>query len=238
MSNEILFISDLHLDQSKPEISQHFLTFIKTRATHARVLYILGDLFESWSGDDDPAEQFNTIFKALQNLAKSTQIYFLHGNRDFLVGQQLAQKIGFKIIPSATVIELSSQKVALLHGDELCTDDVEYQKFRTMVRDHQWQQNFLAKSLNERLAIAAQLRTQSHAAMQHKSIAIMDVNQQTVTDTFERLNVNTIIHGHTHRPAVHLLEQDRRRFVLGDWNPQPSYINWSNGELKLKDVRI
>ena len=238
MTEEILFISDLHLDQHKPEISQHFLTFIKTRAAHARVLYILGDLFEVWSGDDSPADEFSEIFNALQTLSKTADIYFLHGNRDFLVGQQLAQKIGFKIIQSPCVIKLASQQVVLLHGDELCTDDMEYQAFKKMVRGDKWQHDFLAKPLAERLAITAQLRKQSKSVMTEKSAGIMDVNQQAVVDTFDQLNVDTIIHGHTHRPAIHSLDQGRRRFVLGDWNPEPSYISWKDNELRLIDPRI
>ena len=238
MSDETLFISDLHLDQYKPEISQHFLRFLKTRAAHARVLYILGDLFDAWLGDDSPVDEFSEILKSLQTLSKTTDIYFMHGNRDFLVGQHFALKIGLKTIQSPHIIELGSLKIALLHGDELCTDDVEYQKFKIMVRDKKWQNNFLAKPLAERLAITTQVRKHSKAAMAAKSVDIMDVNQKTVEDTFKQLNVDTIIHGHTHRPAVHLLEQDHRRFVLGDWNPESSYISWDNGNLKLIDRRV
>ncbi len=238
MTEEILFISDLHLDRNNPGITAHFLKFIKTRAADVRVLYILGDLFEVWSGDDSPVEEFNDIFNALQNLANTTNIYFMHGNRDFLVGQQLAQKAGFSIIQSPTVITLGSTQVALLHGDELCTDDQAYQAFRKEVREQKWQHQFLAKSLSERLAITAQLRAKSNLEMTGKSVDIMDVNQQAVKDTFDRLKVSIMIHGHTHRPAIHLLDQHRRRFVLGDWKPEPSYISWSDGELKLIDSRV
>jgi len=238
MSDEILFISDLHLDQNKPEISEHFVTFLKTRAAHARVLYILGDLFEVWSGDDSPVDEFNEIFTELKSLSQTTDIFFLHGNRDFLVGQQFANKTGIQIIQSPHLINLDSKQIALLHGDELCTDDVEYQAFKKMVRDKEWQQKFLSKPLTERLAITAQLRQQSKAAMSEKSVSIMDVNKQAVEGTFTQLNVNTIIHGHTHRPAIHTLDQGHRRYVLGDWNPEPSYISWKNGELKLIDPRV
>ena len=238
MTDEILFISDLHLDQHKPEISSHFLAFIKTRASTARVLYILGDLFEVWSGDDDPAKEFREIFDALQNLAKSTEIYFLHGNRDFLVGEQLAKKLGITIIKSPHIINLGTHKVALLHGDELCTDDTDYQQFRKMVREKEWQHDFLAKPLSERLQITAQLRQQSKSEMGEKTTAIMDVNPLAVLQTFNQLNVDTLIHGHTHRPGIHSLEENRQRIVLGDWNPEPSYLSWLDEKLKLNDPRV
>ena len=238
MKDEILFISDLHLDRDQQEISFHFLNFIKTRASSARVLYILGDLFEVWSGDDDPAEEFTEIFDALKNLSKTTEIYFLPGNRDFLVGQQLAQKLGFEIIQGPHIIQLGSKRIALLHGDELCTDDIDYQKFKSMVRSSQWQHDFLSKPLSERLQITAQLRQQSKSEMAGKSADIMDVNQLEVTKVFKELNVDTIIHGHTHRPGIHQLENNRQRIVLGDWNPEPSYISGLDGELKLVDPRV
>jgi len=238
MKDEILFISDLHLDRNQQQISLHFLNFIKTRAASARVLYILGDLFEVWSGDDDPAEEFTEIFDALKNLSKTTDIYFLAGNRDFLVGPQLAQKLGFEIIQGPHIIQQGSKRIALLHGDELCTDDIDYQKFKSMVRSSQWQHDFLSKPLSERLQITAQLRQQSKSEMAGKSADIMDVNQLEVTKVFKELNVDTIIHGHTHRPGIHQLENNRQRIVLGDWNPEPSYISGLDGELKLVDPRV
>ncbi|MBT3205690.1 MAG: UDP-2,3-diacylglucosamine diphosphatase [Gammaproteobacteria bacterium] len=238
MKNEILFISDLHLDRYKPDISLHFLNFIKTRASTARVLYILGDLFETWSGDDDPAIEFSEIFNALQKLAKSIEIYFLHGNRDFLVGEQLTKKLGITIIKSPHIINLGTHKVALLHGDELCTDDTDYQQFRKMVREKEWQHDFLAKPLSERLQITAQLRQQSKSEMGEKTTAIMDVNPLAVLQTFNQLNVDTLIHGHTHRPGIHSLEENRQRIVLGDWNPEPSYLSWLDEKLKLNDPRV
>ncbi|MCP4078443.1 MAG: UDP-2,3-diacylglucosamine diphosphatase [Gammaproteobacteria bacterium] len=238
MKDETLFISDLHLDRNKPEISLNFLNFIKTRASSARVLYILGDLFEVWSGDDDPAEEFTEIFDALKNLSTTTKIYFLHGNRDFLVGPQLAQKAGFEIIQGPHIIQQGSKRMALLHGDELCTDDIDYQKFKRMVRSQQWQQDFLSKPLSERLQITAQLRQQSKSEMAAKTASIMDVNQLAVTKVFDELNVDTIIHGHTHRPGIHPLGKNRQRIVLGDWSPDPSYLISLDGELELIDPRV
>ncbi len=237
MKDEILFIADLHLDRNQQERSFHFLNFIKTRAADARALYILGDLFEVWSGDDDPAEEFTEIFEALKNLSKTTDIYFLPGNRDFLVGPQLAKKVGFKIIQEPHLIQQGSKRIALLHGDELCTDDIDYQKFKSMVRSQQWQQEFLSKPLSKRLQLTAQLRQQSQSEMAGKTASIMDVNQLAVSKVFDELNVDTIIHGHTHRPGIHHLENNRQRIVLGDWNPEPSYLTGLDEELKLIDSR-
>ncbi len=238
MSSEILFISDLHLDQGRPEVTEQFVAFLQTRADEARVLYILGDLFEVWLGDDDPAEEFSAVFSALQALSQTRPCYFMHGNRDFLIGSQLAQKLGFEILDDPTVIEFDGQQVGLMHGDLLCTDDVDYQNFRQMVRNPDWQQQLLAKSLTERKAIAAQLRQESGAAMSGKSYQIMDVNQKTVQQTFDELGIDILIHGHTHRPAIHELGDKRQRIVLGDWNPGPSYLSLRDGHFNLVDPRV
>ena len=238
MNTEILFISDLHLDPDKPEISQNFLHFIKTRAAQARVLYILGDLFEAWLGDDDSAQGLSELFKAIQHLSTTCRIYFLHGNRDFLVGDKLLQKLGAQLMQEITIIQLGSHRVALMHGDQLCSDDTEYQKFRKQVRSKEWQQQFLAKPLAERHAIAAQLRQQSKQAMTVKTDRIMDVNAQTVADSFDQLGVDTIIHGHTHRPALHSIAAGRQRIVLGDWNPAASYLSWKDDRFSLVDPRV
>ncbi len=238
MSSEILFISDLHLDQGRPEVTEQFIEFMHTRADEARVLYILGDLFEVWLGDDDPAEEFAGLFSSLSAFSQSRECYFMHGNRDFLIGSQLADKLGFTLLSDPSVIELAGRRVGLMHGDLLCTDDVDYQKFRQMVRNPQWQQQLLAKPLTERKAIAAQLREESGAAMSGKSYQIMDVNQQTVAQTFDQLNIDILIHGHTHRPAVHELDNNRQRIVLGDWNPGPSYLSLRGENFSLVDPRV
>jgi len=236
--SEILFISDLHLDQSHPQITENFLHFLKTRAPKARVLYILGDLFEVWLGDDDPAEEFQVVFNALQQLALDTEVFFMHGNRDFLIGDQLTRRLNLTLIHDPTVITLGSHKVGLMHGDLLCTDDIDYQNFRQLVRDPQWQQEFLAKPLSERKSIAAGLREKSSDAMQQKQNNIMDVNQQSVVDSMQNLDIDILIHGHTHRPAVHPLTGNKQRFVLGDWQPEPSYLSWSEGKFTLIDSRL
>ena len=235
---EILFISDLHLDQQHQDIIEHFLNFLQTRAHAARVLYILGDLFEVWLGDDDPAEGFGPVLNALQQLSHNTQLYFLHGNRDFLIGQGFADRIGCTLIADPTLIELGEHRVALMHGDTLCTDDVDYQRFRERVRSAEWQQEFLAKPLAERQAIASALREKSAQAMHGKTLEIMDVNAQSVLDCFNRLKVDTLIHGHTHRPGFHHLGSGRQRIVLGDWKSQPSYLSWLDGHFTLVDPRL
>jgi len=237
-ASEILFISDLHLDSAQPQISSQFVQFIQARACHARALYILGDLFEVWLGDDDDTPHLTTVFHALQELSAQTDIYFMHGNRDFLVGSQLAQRLNMTLLDEPYLLHLGEQRVALMHGDLLCSDDVDYQNFRNMVRQPQWQQEFLDQPLAQRQAIAATLREQSTEAMQDKSHQIMDVNQQTVSNYFDEYRVDCIIHGHTHRPAIHQLSSSRSRIVLGDWCPQASYLSWQQGQFTLHDRRV
>lgn len=239
MADEYLFISDCHLDADRPDIIASLAGFLKNRAPEARFLYILGDLFETWIGDDDPATEYSEIFSCFKELAQSTELFFLAGNRDFLLHQAGAERIGAKLIKEPAYLDLGADRVALLHGDTLCTDDPDYQQFRKMVRGDEWQDVFLSKPLSERKQIVADLRQQSKAAMQQKSMDIMDVNQQAVLENFAELGVSTIIHGHTHRPAVHDHGDNKTRFVLGDWNPQPSYLSWhSDHGFKLSDYRV
>ena len=239
MADEYLFISDCHLDANRPDINASLADFLKNRATQARFLYILGDLFETWIGDDDPATEYAEVFSCFRELSQSTDIFFLAGNRDFLFHQAGAERIGAKLIQEPKYLDLGSDHVVLLHGDTLCTDDAEYQRFRKMVRGDEWQDVFLSKPFTKRQQIAADLREQSKAAMQHKSMNIMDVNRQTVLDSFTEFGVSTMIHGHTHRPAVHDHGGGKTRFVLGDWNPQSSYLSWSRDRgYKLTDYRV
>ncbi len=237
-AGEILFVSDLHLDRQQPELTRRFIDFVETRAAQARVLYILGDLFEVWLGDDDPAEDFQPLFRSLQHLARHTRLYFMAGNRDFLVGESLARRVGFEILPDPFVLELGGERVALMHGDLLCSDDVDYLKFRALVRDPGWQCQFLAQPLHQRRQIADELRDRSQQAMSGKQMTIMDVNADTVAETMEALGVTTLIHGHTHRPGIHR-ESGGRRIVLGDWSADrdPSYLSWKDGEFRLSDPR-
>lgn len=239
MTDECLFISDCHLDENRQDITDQLADFLQNRATQARFLYVLGDLFEAWIGDDDPAIELSSIFNCFEKLSRNTQIYFLPGNRDFLFGDEGTRKLGARVIRDPSIIKLGDQKVALLHGDSMCTDDVEYQDFRVMVRSEPWQTEFLQKPLSERRNIATGLRNQSKANMQHKSMDIMDVNRQTVIESFAELGVDIMIHGHTHKPAVHRYGDHQFRYVLGDWNPQPSYLSWRQDRgFILTDYRV
>lgn len=239
MSDEYLFISDCHVDASKPEITGNLLEFLQNRAKHARFLYILGDLFEAWIGDDGHNPGHDAVINSLQSLANNTEIFFLAGNRDFLLGDQAAIEIGFRRIDDPTILQLGEHRVALLHGDTLCTDDADYQAFRRMVRDSNWQKQFLQKPLAERQSIAVELRAKSVEAMTEKSIEIMDVNAEAVSNCFAESSADIIIHGHTHRPAIHQYDKNHRRYVLGDWNPQPSYLSWcSELGFTLTDPRV
>lgn len=239
MSDEYLFISDCHVDSGKPEITSNLLDFLQNRAKHARFLYILGDLFEAWLGDDEHNPGNEAIIACLQTLAENTEVYFLAGNRDFLLGDEAATEIGFTRISDPTILQLGDHRVALLHGDTLCTDDKDYQRFRCMVRDLEWQAQFLQKPLAERQAIAAALRARSIEAMTEKSFEIMDVNHDAVKNCFAESAADFIIHGHTHRPAIHRYAGHHIRYVLGDWNPLPSYLSWNSAHgFKLVDPRV
>ena len=239
MADEYLFISDCHLDTSKPEITTGLLDFIKNRASTARFLYILGDLFEVWLGDDDPAPGFGEVIASLSQLSETTDIYFIAGNRDFLIGNGLARRAGFKVIREPVKLDLGGKRVVLMHGDLLCTDDHDYQAFRSQVRNPDWQSEFLQKPLLERQQIVAGLRVDSIAAMLEKTVEIMDVNLTAVESCFDAHDAAVLIHGHTHRPGVHRYDRSRTRYVLGDWNPQPSYLSWScSGGFELHDSRL
>ncbi|KAB2927912.1 MAG: UDP-2,3-diacylglucosamine diphosphatase [Candidatus Contendobacter sp.] len=223
-----LFISDLHLEPMRPAITALFLDFLERRARRAEALYILGDLFEAWIGDDDDAEPGGTVATALRTLTdQGIPAYFLHGNRDFLVGKRFAAASGIQLLPESVVIELAGERVLLLHGDTLCTDDVEYQAFRAQVRDPVWRARTLALPLAQRRALAGQLRETSRQATGQKAADITDVNPTAVDRALRAHGVYRLIHGHTHRPAIHrwnLDGQPARRAVLGDWYDQSSVL--------------
>ena len=225
-----LFISDLHLDDARPQITDLFIQFLANEARGADVLYILGDLFESWIGDDDNAPLGTRVAQELHALRDSgVPIWFMHGNRDFLLGADYAERAGMQLLTDPTVIELDGERALLMHGDMLCTDDVEYQKFRSLVRNPAWQQPFLAKPLNERRAFAAQARGESRKQTAMKAAEIMDVNQAAVESAMRQHGVRRLIHGHTHRPATHRFDLDgtsAERIVLGDWYEQSSVLTW------------
>ena len=225
-----LFISDLHLDDSRPEIVAVFERFLTEEARGAEALYILGDLFESWIGDDDHSPLADRVANALRRLSDSgTPIYFMRGNRDFVLGEDYARRAGMTILVDPTVIDFNGTQALLMHGDTLCIDDVDYQKFRTLMHNRWFQRVALALPLSIRRKIAARLRGQSQKHVSMKAENIMDVNQTAVESEMRRHGVNFLIHGHTHRPATHRFDLDDRiveRVVLGDWYDQSSILIW------------
>ena len=226
---DIVFISDLHLAPERPEIINLFSRFVDEVAADAGSLYILGDFLEYWLGDDDPAEALAPVFNKLVELDEkhSTRVFFMHGNRDFLVGNKLAERCHFTIINDPHKITLKGRETLLMHGDTLCTDDVDYQKFSEMVRHPQWQQQILSKSLAERTQIAEDLRQKSQASTAEKAEDIMDVNQQETDKVFSDNHIDLLIHGHTHRPDIHQRKVagiNTTRVVLGDWYKTGSYL--------------
>ena len=224
-----LFISDLHLSTERPAISALFLDFLRTRAARAEALYILGDLFEYWIGDDVATQpEYQPLLAGLRALTQAgVPVFVMHGNRDFLVAQGFEQQTGCQLLPDPTVISLYGENTLLMHGDTLCTDDVAYLKFRLMVRNPDWVKMFLSKTLPERVAIVRDYREISKTATAAKKPEIMDVNQGAVEAVLREHGVRHLIHGHTHRPAQHCFDLDglaTRRTVLGDWYDQGSVL--------------
>ncbi|MCW5580336.1 MAG: UDP-2,3-diacylglucosamine diphosphatase [Luteimonas sp.] len=237
-----LFVSDLHLDPARPDITRLFGDFLEGEARGASALYILGDLFEAWVGDDDPSHTGAFVATRLRSLASAgVPVFFQRGNRDFLLGTGYARHAGFSILPDPAVVVLDGKPVLLMHGDLLCTDDDAYQQFRAQVRDPAWQARFLAQPLQARLAFAQQARETSRARQGElrqagTMEAITDVSPATVEDLFVRYGVDTLIHGHTHRPAIHDLQAGglpRKRIVLGDWYTQGSVLRATDGGFDL-----
>ncbi len=244
MKAHSLFISDLHLDASRPAITQAFIAFIHEQARRAERLFILGDWFEYWAGDDDindPAHQ--TIFDAVAQLKQSgCQLYIMHGNRDFLMGAALIERCHAELLSDPCAITLYGYHLLLSHGDQLCTDDVAYQQFRNMVRQTEWQQNFLAQPLATRKQQIEALRQQSEQAKQNKSMTLMDVNTAAVEALLRTHQYPELfIHGHTHRPAIHRHHIDGhavRRVVLGDWYEQGSYCVLDQDGLRCLSLSV
>lgn len=225
-----LFISDLHICESRPHITQAFVHFLKTTAEHAQALYILGDLFEYWAGDDAiAAGKHQAVITALKHLsAQGVSVYLMHGNRDFLLDEGFEKAAGATILSDPSLIMLYGKPVLLSHGDALCTDDVAYQQFRNEVRGDGWKTQFLSQSLTSRIAYIEDLRTKSEQAKSVKSMQIMDVNQDAVENLLAEYHFPSLfIHGHTHRPNKHtyvLQGHTCERWVLGDWYEQGSYL--------------
>ena len=235
-----LFISDLHLEADRPEIGEQFLDFLDEEAADAEALYILGDFFEYWVGDDDPDEYYASIKRSLRAFTDAAApVYFMHGNRDFMIGEQFAAETGVTLLADPTPIELHGEKVLLSHGDLLCTDDVEYQKVRAMTRNPEWLAMMLSKSVEERQAFAAQARQQSMARGETMTEEIADVNQDAVEAIIRERGVDVLLHGHTHRPSVHPFHVDGRmvhRIVLGDWYDQGSLVEWDHDGPRLEEM--
>ena len=235
-----LFISDLHLESGRPEIGEQFLAFLEGEAKDAEALYILGDFFEAWVGDDDPDAYYAEMKKALRQLVDcGVPVYFMHGNRDFMIGDTFARETGVAILPDPSPVELYGKSVLLSHGDAMCTDDIEYQQVRAMTRNPEWQAMMLAKPLDERLAIAAQARADSKARNVTLADEIMDVNEDAVKKTIAEHGVEILLHGHTHRPGIHGVEVGERfakRIVLGDWYEQGSVLRWDEDGMELSEL--
>jgi UDP-2,3-diacylglucosamine hydrolase len=235
-----LFISDLHLDDRRPETTALLQKFLHDEAVNADALYILGDLFEFWLGDDVPSNCSLDVATGLSWLSdQGVACYFMHGNRDFLLQESYAKSAGMTLLPEEYVADLYGEQVLLLHGDSLCTDDIPYQQFRALVRNPAWQQEFLAKPPKERLQIALQARDASAEHQDNVSMDIMDVNPAEVIAAFERHNVKRVIHGHTHRPASHDLQiqgHKAQRIVLGDWYTHGSVLRVQAGQFALGKV--
>lgn len=225
-----LFVSDLHIEADRPDIANQFLQFLETEALNADALYILGDLFEFWVGDDDPNEHYAWIKQGLRKLTKKNiPVFFMHGNRDFMIGQDFADETGITILTDPYVVEIHGETVLLSHGDIYCTDDIQYQAVRKMTRDPKWQATMLTRSLEERISFSEQARADSKAHGDNIDQAITDVNQAAIKSALRQANVTLMLHGHTHRPAVHEIEVDgkqARRIVLGDWYQHGSVVRW------------
>jgi UDP-2,3-diacylglucosamine hydrolase len=237
-----LFISDLHLDPERPAVTELFLELLDTRARVSDALYILGDLFEAWTGDDDTSPMNQAVCEGLKQCATAgTPVFIMHGNRDFLLGAQFAEASGCTLLDDPALIDLYGTPVLLMHGDLLCTDDKEYMAFRAMVRDVQWQRELLSKSLEERQHIAREMRTRSREQTGGKPESIMDVNSAAVVKTMTDHQVQRLIHGHTHRPAIHDLVisgKPAQRIVLGDWYEQGSLLECTSHGCRLEALEL
>lgn len=237
-----LFISDLHLHPERPHLTRAFFHFLHTRAQGAQALYILGDFFDAWIGDDDDTPLNAEVAAELKSLSNAgTRIFLMHGNRDFLLGETFAASAGAELLADGSVIDLYSTPTLLMHGDSLCTGDKDYIAFRQQVRSPQWQQQILAQPLAARRALAAQLREKSQEMNSLKAEDIMDVTEAEVVRVMSEAHVTRLIHGHTHRPARHHLtinSQPAERIVLGDWHHLAWALEASEQSLKLIDWAI
>jgi UDP-2,3-diacylglucosamine hydrolase len=237
-----LFISDLHLDPERPAVTALFLEFLATRARQADAVYVLGDLFEAWIGDDDETPLNLEVMHGIRACVDAgTPVFVMHGNRDFLLGERFARQSRCTLLQDPACIDLYGIPTLLMHGDLLCTDDTEYLAFRDMVRNSDWQKELLAKPLAVRREIAAEMRRNSREKTAGKPESIMDVNPTEVLDAMTRHAVVQLIHGHTHRPGVHSLHvagQPASRYVLGDWYDQGSMLECSRDGCRLQELKL
>lgn len=233
-----LFISDLHLTEGRPEANERFFSFIEVRASRAASLYILGDLFEYWIGDDDLQDPFHGVIAGfLRRLSDSgVSVHLMHGNRDFLIAQAFSRATGARLLPDPSTVEAGGVKTLLMHGDTLCVDDADYQEWRRVSRSGAWQGEFLRRPLEERRRIILELREKSRNAIREKPPEIMDVSPAAVRKAFQEHGVSRMVHGHTHRPGHHEVEVAGRRcerWVLPDWYGRGGYLEVGAGRPRL-----
>jgi UDP-2,3-diacylglucosamine hydrolase len=233
-----LLISDLHLTEERPEANERFIALLEEKGRAADALYILGDFFEYWIGDDDLAEPFNAVVAGLLKdlTRRGVPVYLMHGNRDFLIGEGFCAETGSTLLQDPTVVDIAGVKTLLMHGDTLCTDDLDYQTWRRKARDPAFQAAFLAKPLDERRRQVHQMREKSKQVVQEKTAEIMDVNDEAVRAALRSHGVRRLIHGHTHRPGRHAIEVDGKRcerWVLPDWYGRGGYLQVGSSEPKL-----
>ena len=212
------FISDLHIDDERPQVLAGLRRWLDAHADGFDALYLLGDLAEAWVGDDDDGPAANALREAMAAAAKRSAIYVMRGNRDFLLGERFAADTGATLLPDPSVVDIDGQRVLLAHGDAYCTGDAEYQRMRALFRSPAWQADVLAKPLAERRALAAALRSQSQAANERKASNIMDVTPAAIAEAMAAADASLMVHGHTHRPGLHAVGDGRERIVLGDWD--------------------
>lgn len=233
-----LFVSDLHLSEERPEANERFIAFVEDTAREAAALYVLGDLFEYWIGDDDLGEPFNAVMAGFfaSLVQGGVPVFLMHGNRDFLMGERFCRATGAQLLADPAVVDLGGVKTLLMHGDTLCTDDLDYQGWRRTARSPEWQREFLSQPLEARRRTVGALRDKSREVIQAKPTEIMDVNDEAVHKAFRRHGVTRLVHGHTHRPGHHGLDVDGRRcerWVLPDWYGRGGYLEVSGTKVRL-----
>jgi UDP-2,3-diacylglucosamine hydrolase len=237
-----LFISDLHLSPDQPELIRLATDFV-AQQVNVDAFYIVGDIFNTWLGDDLVPTEFDPFIQALQNLQQQgSKIYLMVGNRDFMLGKDFARRVGGTLLEDPVMIDVYGHKILLMHGDSLCTDDVSYQRYRKVVRNRWLQKLFLAMPLTVRQGISDKIKAKSKQQKQNKQAQIMDVNPAAVRQVMQQYNTNLLLHGHTHRPAIHTLQASQNisnyRIVLGDWQPDASYIEITPEKIRLVDKRL